>query len=191
MGESAIVDPAQFPFDWFSAVGRNKRKRGNSGSRKTRIYKDLVTAFDIETSPIPGTEQAAMYIWQWQFGLEYTVMGRTWDEWRGFVRALLDHLPEEESLVILVHNLSYEFQFLRTVYDFSPDEVFAVKSRKVLKATMYDKRLEYRCTYLHSNMSLAQYTKKMRVEHQKLDGEEFDYNKVRHPWTPLTDRELE
>lgn len=189
--ESAIVSPEQFPFDWFAGVGRNKRKRGNSGSRKTRTYKDLVTAFDIETSPIPGTEQAAMYIWQWQFGLEYTVIGRTWDEWRGFVRALLDHLPEDESLVILVHNLSYEFQFLRTVYDFQPDEVFAVKSRKVLKATMYGKRLEYRCTYIHSNMSLAQYTKKMRVEHQKLDGEEFDYSKTRYPWTPLTDRELQ
>lgn len=191
MAESVIVDPTHFPFDWFEAIGLNKRKRGNSGSRKKRIYKDLLTAFDIETSPIPGTEQAAMYIWQWQFGLEYTVMGRTWDEWRGFTRCLLDHLPDDQSLVILVHNLSYECQFLRTVYDFKPDEVFAVKSRKVLKCTMYDKRLEFRCTYLHSNMSLAQYTKKMGVQHQKLDGEEFDYDQIRYPWTPLSDRELQ
>lgn len=191
MAESVIVSPDQFNFGWLNDLPAQKKKRGNSGSRQTRTYKDIITAFDIETSPIPGVEQAAMYIWQWQFGLEYTVMGRTWDEWRGFVGALLRFIPEDQSLVILVHNLSYEFQFLRTVYDFKPEEVFAVKSRKVLKCTMYDKRLEYRCTHLHSNMSLAQYTKKMRVEHQKLDGEEFDYSKVRYPWTPLTDRELQ
>lgn len=63
--------------------------------------------------------------------------------------------------------------------------------RKILKATMYHKRLELRCTYLHSNMSLKKYLQKMGVEHQKLDGEEFDYNKIRYPWTELTDREME
>lgn len=191
MAESIIVSPVQFDFGWLNDLPAQKKKRGNSGSRQTRTYKDIITAFDIETSPIPGTEQAAMYIWQWQFGLEYTVMGRTWDEWRGFVGALLRYIPEDQSLVILVHNLSYEFQFLRTVYDFKPAEVFAVKSRKVLKCTMYDKRLEYRCTYFHSNMSLDQYTQKMGVEHQKLDSDEFDHSKVRYPWTPLTDRELQ
>ena len=63
--------------------------------------------------------------------------------------------------------------------------------RKILKATMDHRRLEFRCTYLHSNMSLKKYLQKMGVEHQKLDGEEFDYNKIRCPWTELTDRELE
>ena len=68
-----------------------------------------------------------MYIWQWQFSDRYTVMGRTWTELREFMSRLLD-VVGDETLVVLVHNLSYEFQFLRTIYDFQPDEVLDRKS---------------------------------------------------------------
>ena len=51
-------------------------------------------------------------------------MGRTWAELLEFMSRLLD-VVGDETLVVLVHNLSYEFQFLRTIYDFQPDEVFA------------------------------------------------------------------
>ena len=185
-----IISSDQMDWNLISNLQLQKGKRGNPGTRQRKKYFDLVTAFDIETSHIPCTEQAAMYIWQWQFGLEVTVMGRTWDEYRQFIRDLLLHLPPEGSLVCLVHNLSYEFQWLRGVYKFAKDEVFAIDRRKVLKCTMYDGRLEYRCTYLHSNMSLAQYTRKMHVEHQKLSGSDFDYRETRYPWTPLTEEQL-
>lgn len=99
-------------------------------------------------------------------------------------------LPDGTTLVILVHNLSFEFQFLRTIYDFQPDEVFALDRRKVLKCTMFDKSFEYRCTMLHSNMSLNAYCKKMNVEHEKLSGDEFNYRVTRYPWTELTPREI-
>ena len=117
-------------------------------------------------------------------------MGRTWTELREFMSRLLD-VVGDNTLVVLVHNLSYEFQFLRTIYDFQPDEVFALAKRKVAKITMYDEAFEFRCTYIHSNMSLAAYCKKMHVQHQKLDGEEFDYKVIRYPWTELTERQLE
>ena len=149
-----------------------------------------MTAFDIETSRLLGTDTSFMYIWQWQFSDRYTVMGRTWTELREFMFRLLD-VVGDAALVVLVHNLSYEFQFLRTIYDFQPDEVFALAKRKVAKITMYDEAFEFRCTYIHSNMSLAAYCKKMHVKHQKLDGAEFDYKVVRYPWTELTARQLE
>ena len=149
-----------------------------------------MTAFDIETSRLPGTDTAFMYIWQWQFSDQYTVMGRTWTELREFMSRLLD-VVGDAALVVLVHNLSYEFQFLRTIYDFQPNEVFALAKRKVAKVTMYDEAFEFRCTYIHSNMSLAAYCKKMHVQHQKLDGSEFDYKVVRYPWTELKARQLE
>ena len=50
---------------------------------------------------------------------------------------------------------------------------------------------EFRCSYKLTNMSLKQFTSKMKVEHQKLSGEEFDYLIKRYPWTPLSDEELE
>ena len=93
-------------------------------------------------------------------------------------------------LVVYVHNLSYEFQFLKGIYSFFPDDVFAVASRKVVKADMWG-CFEFRCSYKLTNMSLKQFTSKMMVKHQKLSGEEFDYGVKRYPWTELTDEELE
>lgn len=68
--------------------------------------------------------------------------------------------------------------------------MFAVASRKVVKADMWD-CFEFRCSYKLTNMSLKQFTSKMRVKHQKLSGDEFNYSVKRYPWTPLTDEELE
>lgn len=184
-----IISPEEFPFDYFDKVKPGKNKTGNPGNAWKRKYLNIVTAFDIETSRVPGMEQSAMYVWQWQWGLDFTVMGRTWDQFRELIGAIVDRMKSDHSLVILVHNLSYEFQFLRGIYQFSQDEVFALDRRKVLKATMYGRKLEFRCSYLHSNMNLGQYTKKMNVEHQKLSGEDFDYREIRYPWTPLTDQQ--
>lgn len=126
-----------------------------------------------------------MYIWQWQFGPDLTVIGRTWEEFLTVVRELRDCL-NGDYLVVYVHNLSYEFQFLRGIYSFEQEEVFAVKSRKVLRCFMLD-CLEFRCSYLHSNMNLDTYLTKFGVEHKKLT---LDYSKKRYPWTELSDEEL-
>ena len=79
---------------------------------------------------------------------------------------------------------------MKGVYSFLPDDVFAVASRKVVKADMWG-CFEFRCSYKLTNMSLKQFTSKMKVQHQKLSGEEFDYSVKRYPWTELTDEELE
>lgn len=168
--------------------------RSNRGSKKAHGYKNCMCAFDIETTRIEDIEQSIMYIWQ--FSILFlddlhidTIIGRTWTEFELF----LDQLMNDDNFayyMIFVHNLSYEFQFLRGIYTFSPDEVFAIKSRKILKCEMLE-RFEFRCSYLQTNMGLDSFTKKMKVEHSKLSGEIFDYSKKRYPWTPLTDYELQ
>lgn len=182
-----IIPPEKFPYDWLYEISLVKRKAGNQRTRKRIQYKDLITAFDIETTRLQDIEQSIMYVWQWQFGDEYTVVGRTWEQFEAFQRKLKAVL-EDSVLVVFVHNLSYEFQFLRGIYQFSQDEVFAIKSRKVLKCNMWDS-FEFRCSYIHSNMNLDTYTKKMGVKHNKLTGT-FDYEKIRYPWTELSDEEL-
>ena len=147
---------------------------------------DLICAFDIETTRLADIEQSIMYIWQLQMG-DVTIIGRYWREFFDILLKIRDSI--DDWLVIYVFNLSYEFQFLKGLYDFEQDEVFCMDSRKVLKCTMFD-CIEFRCAYLLTNMSLAQFLKKMRIEDQKLSGEEFDYSKIRYPWTPLTDREM-
>lgn len=182
-----IVTPEQFPLEWLYNRPLVKRKQGNQRTKKRVKYKDIITAFDIETTRLIDIEQSVMYVWQWQFDEDYTVVGRTWEQFAAFQRKIAKIL-DDIVLVVFVHNLSYEFQFLRGIYQFSPDEVFAIKSRKVLKCNMYG-CFEFRCSYIHSNMNLDTYTKKMGVKHKKLTGT-FDYEKIRYPWTELNNDEL-
>lgn len=170
---------------------------GNPGKKKkNRIdYINILSAFDIETTSLTDIKQAYMYIWQWHFvnletGENLTVYGRYWDEWQTCVDIIRDFLPDNCYLVVLDHNLSFEFQFLCEYYNFAYDEVFATDPHAILKCTMYE-HLEFRCTMRHSNTSLSVYTKQWHVEHQKLSGEEYDYTKVRYPWDELTDKELQ
>lgn len=168
--------------------------RSNKGSKKAKGYKNCMCAFDIETTRLEDIEQSIMYIWQ--FSILFlddlhidTIIGRTWTE----LELFFDNLMNDDNYayyMIFVHNLSYEFQFLRGIYTFSPDEVFAIKSRKILKCEMLE-RFEFRCSYLQTNMSLNTFTSKMKVEHQKLSGEKFNYEKKRFPWTELSDYEIQ
>lgn len=168
--------------------------RSNRGTKKKKGYKNCMCAFDIETTRITEIEQSIMYIWQ--FSILFlddlhidTIIGRTWTEFELHMSQLRKD-DNEAYYMIFVHNLSYEFQFLRGIYTFSPDEVFAIKSRKILKCEM-DSRFEFRCSYLQTNMGLESFTKKMKVNHTKLSGEIFNYSKKRYPWTPLTEYELQ
>lgn len=188
-----------------------KRKRGNQGTRQNRYsYKDVICAFDIETTLEKigehngGTKVkpriiedfvAIMYIWQFQIGKDITIIGRTWEEFNHLMSMLDEVLKNEDRLCVFVHNLSYEFQFLRDDYilgkHINEESVFCVKSRTPIKFLCFNDKIEFRCSYIHSNMSLDEFTDKMQVEHRKLSGIEFDYTKKRYPWTVLTEKELE
>lgn len=181
-----IIAADEFNFDNLKQLGIQKRRKGNPKSRSGVRYKDIVMAFDIETSRLKDIEQSIMYIWQWQIGPDITVIGRTWEEFIRFTHGLQQCCGEHEWFVCYVHNLQYEFSFLKGIYPFRSDEVFATDRRKVLKCTMLG-CIEFRCSYFHSNMSLDEYLAKMHVEHRKLT---LDYSVVRYPWTPLTDDEL-
>lgn len=177
----AVVDAKDFDiaiFDNYRILKRKKRKKGS------RDYLDVITAFDIESSRLEDIEQSVMYIWQWQIGDDLTVVGHYWNEWISILKTFSEKY--ESWLVIYVHNLSYEFSFLKGVYEFMPDEVFCMDSRKILKCEMFD-HIEYRCSYLLTNMSLDKFLKKFNVENKKLT---YDYSKIRYPWTHLSDEEM-
>ena len=185
-----VVKCADFqPEQYFHKCPKVKNRKGNPAGKK-RHYIGITTAFDIETTLIDDIEQSIMYIWQWQFGEDYTVIGRTWEEFLDLQDRVKKTIPADYWLVVYVHNLSYEFQFLKGIYQFTPDDIFAVASRKLIKCDMWG-CFEFRCSYKLTNMSLKQFTTRMKVEHTKLSGEEFDYSVKRYPWTELSDEELE
>lgn len=155
--------------------------------RKQYFYKDIVCAFDIETTRVPGTDDSVMYIWQFQIDTQCTVYGRTWEQFKDFIEYLESCLDLQEAIVVYVHNLSFEFQFLSGIFNFMEDSVFCVDSRKILRATLHS-RIEFRDSYLHSNMSLSKFLENMQVEDQKL--KDFDYSKKRYWFTKLSEHEL-
>ena len=178
-----------FDYGIITNTGCQKRPKGNQGTKHNkRKYKNLFCAFDIETTNDFSINQAYMYIWQCQIE-DVTIIGRTWSEWLEFCDNICSRLEEDEYIMMYVHNLSFEFTFLKGIYSFDPDEVFAIDRRKVLKCEMMS-HIEFRCSYLLTNMSLSAFTKRMGVQ-EKLSGEEFNYKVIRYPWTVLTERELE
>lgn len=168
------------------------RPTGNQGTRSTKNILNIICAWDIETSTLPGTEQAFCYQWQMQCGPDRpTIRGREMWEFRACLDRFADAIPKGDTMLLFVHNLSFEFCFLRSVFtDLRPEDVFALDKRKVAKVRLYGGKIELRCSYIMTNMSLGQFTEKMQVEHQKLSGDDFDYSKVRYPWDELTPEEL-
>lgn len=180
-----VVKVADFDYSIISRLpvlspGKGKRTKADKGKK----YVDAVCAFDIETSRLTDIEQSIMYIWQFQLDGICTIIGRTWDEYKEFVNNINDRLKAD--LVVFIHNASYEWQFLKSIFDFTSEDLFALDNRKVLR--FKKDHIEYRCSYLQSNMSLAKFTETMSVKSPKLKG--FDYEKIRYPWTDLTADEL-
>lgn len=181
------VDVRDFNADIFQRYGVIKRRR----SQKRKVEKldilDCICAFDIEATNIDSIEQSVMYVWQFQIDTDLTVFGRTWEEFIWMLKEIEKVLPERCELVVYIHNASYEHSFIKGVYDFEPEEVFATQRRKVLYFRMFN-RFEFRCSYRMSNLNLKDFTRKYKVKHQKLL--DFEYDLPRYWFTPLTVEEL-
>lgn len=88
---------------------------------------------------------STMYIWM--VGINSTVYyGRTYTELYNFFKRIDGNSPFNK--IFFVHNLSFEFQFLMNIFNFS--EVFARKSHKVIKCKVEEFNVEFRCSYMMS-----------------------------------------
>jgi hypothetical protein len=160
-------------------------------SNKSNVeYYNIACGFDIETTSIMQNEEKYAFMYIWQLGIrDFICYGRTWDEFiqaLSIIQAVL-HLDDEKRIIIYVHNLAYEFQFMRKYIEWL--EVFSLDERKPLKAlSAYG--IEFRCSYMLSGLSLA-LTAKNLTSHklEKLTGD-LNYNLIRHAETPLTEKEL-
>lgn len=170
----------------FSDIPVQKRKKGNQSTHQKYYYKDIVAAFDIETTYIEEIDNSVMYIWQMQIGTDTTIIGRTWYEFKRLIAKIEEALDPDERLVVFCHNLSFEFVYLSGIFDFNKDDVFALDHRKVLKALLHNK-IEFRCSYIQTNMSLRAFCEKMGVKSFKL---KMDYRKRRYWYTDLSDKEI-
>lgn len=158
-------------------------------------YKNICAAFDIETSKI-DEEHSTMYLWSFAMDNQ-TYIGRTWGEFKRFTKALHDTLKLKDNARLLcwVHNLSYEWQFMKKQIKFAYDarhdcdNVFAVDPRKVVYFVQ-DTFIEYRDSLILTQRPLKALPGTYKLPIQKLDGDIFDYEEARHYMTPLSNYQL-
>lgn len=177
------------------------------GNNKGVKFYNVPCSFDIETTSFYRDADGNTYNYEqysklgvklekcsimyvWQFGINgYIIMGRTWQEFTqmcsDIVRTL--GLCKDKKLIIYIHNLSYEFQFIRTLFEW--EKVFSIDVRKPLYATTKG-GLEFRCSYLLSGYNLAKLGEQLqKYKCAKLVGD-LDYTLIRHNETPLTTKEI-
>ena len=157
---------------------------------KKVTYYELVTSFDIESTStiVDGQKVAFMYIWQ--FAFENTlVYGRTWQEYQDFTNKLSQmlKLDNQHRLIVYVHNLAFEFQFMRKYFDWK--SVFATDTRNPIKAVT-DQGIEYKDSYILAGLNLDHVAKNLHKHKIKKLVGYLDYDQVRTYKTPLTNEEL-
>lgn len=89
------------------------------------------------------------------------------------------------TIVCYVHNLSFEWNFLKTLLEIDPASVFALKSRRIAYFKTKTGMITFKCSYILSNMSLEKFTENYCTDEYRKDKELIDYEVERFPWTVL------
>lgn len=155
-------------------------------------------------------------MYHWQVALDndseiYYISGRTWYEFQEFLDRLTFEISAcinkhnrvrgkkrtdikfkiKPEVRIYVHNLAFEFQFIRNVFDFNVRgaSVFARSMRKTLNARIMHNgcRLVFCDTLALTVKSLKEWTKNLPVAKKSEPGD--FYLPIRTPDTPLTEDE--
>lgn len=175
---------------------------------KDKIYYNLAMSFDIETSSfyedkngviytnddyrklkntVKADKKAIMYIWQFAIE-ENVIIGRTWNDFLYFCKKLYDYLNlKERYIVVYVHNLSYEFQFICKWFNWV--DIFADSERKPIKATT-DSHFIFKCSYRLSGYSLEVLANNLKSHNIKKMVGDLNYNLIRNSKTPISKEEL-
>ena len=157
---------------------------------KKQQYLNAPFSFDIETTSYFSKrleKRATMYAWCFCL-CGYVVGGRTWSEFLQLCETIVEFwgLHPKKKIIVYVHNLSYEFQFMRKYFQW--EKIFAIDNRKPIYAITQN-GIEFRCSYLLTGYSLANVGKNLQVFKIKKMVGDLDYEKIRHSKTPLTPTE--
>lgn len=160
-------------------------------NRSKEEYLNCACSFDTETTStkVNGKKAAFTYFWQFALTDDFYCYGRTWLEFRTLINYISSRLSlnPEHALICYIHNLSFEFQFMRKWFKW--ESVFAVKDRTPIKA-MTEQGIEFRDSYILSGLPLKLVAENLTSHKIKKLVGDLDYNLVRTEVTPVTDKEL-
>ena len=124
------------------------------------------------------------------FGFEgYCTLFREWPEFVEFMDNITKILELSTSKIIpcYVHNLSWEFQWLRRYFSWS--SIFARKVREPMKA-LTTSGIEFRCSYVLSGMSLDMTAKNLTKHKINKKVGDLDYDLLYSPKSVLDEKAL-
>lgn len=189
-----MIDVNQLNIDDLLSINIKTIRTNKKASNKKNIsYLNIESAFDIETTSVKlngEVKSAFMYIWMWGIGYGNNVYyGRTWEEFINLCKLLqkIYKLSENRRLIVYVHNLAFEFQFMRKYFKWL--DVFAVDERKPIKA-LCSYGIEFRDSYILSGYSLEKVAENLQKHKVKKMVGYLDYGKVRTYATKLDEKEL-
>ena len=130
------------------------------------------------------TKSSLCYIWQ--FAIDDNIfIGRKLEDFVQFIDIMKSKICNCK-IIVYVHNLSYEFQFIRKYFKWN--DVFAMDNRKVLFCKT--DFVTFKCSYLLSGKSLAKLADDIHeTKIEKLTGD-LDYKLLRNEKTVLSETEL-
>lgn len=177
-----------------------KKHRIRRNRWKAPVY-DIPVAFDTETTNYTypddegnDTDVGWMYIWMFRFGDPLSdktefFYGRTSEDLNAFLTSLSDNLGlgKEKHLVIYVHNLGFDIEFIRDLLDIKEElhesthtPIFVRDSRGI----------EFRDSkILAGGLSLKKVGESLNNGLEKKSGD-LNYDLIRTPQTPLTEEEM-
>ena len=155
-------------------------------------YINIPISYDIETSSFYNEEHEKVAIpYTHCFAIkDKTYLFRETEQAVDFIKEMARNFDcdffGKNKLIIYVHNLSYEFGFIRKYFKWG--NVFANGSeRKILFASLLEYNVEFRCSCMLSGKSLEDLSEDL--EHKKMVGD-LDYSLLRTPLTVLNEKEL-
>ena len=192
-----LIEDVTYTIDDIDQILNESLENGIHKSNTKIEYYNIVFAFDIETSnfKVPckkgdtNNKRSIMYIWQLAVNGR-VIIGREWSEFLCLINRISEFLQlnKNKRIMIYVHNLAFEFQFIRKMFKWV--KVFSIDNRKPIYA-ITDNGIEFRCSYILTNYSLAKLGDQLqKYKVSKMVGD-LDYTKIRTPKTPLTKTELQ
>ena len=166
-------------FEW------NQVKAPGASYRRDHKYSPIIASFDLEST---NYHNLFSFMYVWTFTIEdQTAWGRTWEDLREFLADAKEHLKINfnHKLIVLDQNLKHDFGFFKREVPIE-GELIAKSSHEVLMCTVFD-CMEFRDTLNYTEKSLDEMGKE--IGYPKIHG--YDYAKIRHSETELTQFELD
>lgn len=170
------------------------------------FYTDVILSFDTETTTFynindewviqdltkdpniysEADKVAIVYVWMMSIN-DTVVYGREISEFFVFLRDFI--AINGSKNIIYVHNLGYDFEFF---CEHMPNDVkvFAKGAYRPMYVRSEELRVEFRCSYMLTNMSLERCAEEFNLPVKKRGNGDLIYNRARTPLTSLTEEEF-